>query len=204
MDDDKIEPNVNSLKIWRFDELASTNDAAKSALKGERFQRCATPFPCVFVAERQSAGRGTNGRVWASWRGALTFSIAARWSDFNLTRRECPVLSIRVADAIAETTREITRRANVDLGTRLFVKEPNDVYCDGRKLSGVLIESPNPQDVVIGVGVNIFNRSTDAPNELRSSVVSLVEILQEERAEKYEELRRFFLSLCLAKILKRP
>ncbi len=203
MDDDKTERYVNSLKIWRFDELTSTNEAAKSALKGEGFQSCATSFPCVFLAERQVAGRGTNGRVWASWRGALTFSIAARWGDFNLTRRECAVLSIRVADAVAETTREIMRRANVDVGARVAIKAPNDVYCDGRKMSGVLIESPNPRDVVIGVGVNIFNRSSDAPDELRSSVVSLVEILREERVEKYEELRRFFLNLCLVKIFKR-
>lgn len=200
MDDRNARRNANPLKIWRFDELASTNDAAKDALKDERGFY---DFPCVFLAERQTAGRGANGHTWASWRGALTFSLAARWSDFKLTRRESSVLSIRVADAVAETMREITRREGVDVGTRVVVKAPNDVYCDGRKASGVLIESPNPRDVVIGVGVNIFNRASDAPEELRARIISLVEILREERAEKYEELRESFLNLCLAKILSR-
>jgi len=203
MDDHDAERNANRPPIWRFDELRSTSDAAKSALGGERVTSEEPRFPCVFVAERQTAGRGTNGRSWASWRGALTFSLAARWSDFNLTRQESSVLSIRVADAVAETVREITRRSGLEVGTRVAIKAPNDVYCDGRKFSGVLIESPNPRDVVVGIGANIFNRSSEAPEELRAQVVSLVEILHEERSEKYEELRENFLTVCLDKMLAR-
>ena len=62
------------------------------------------------------------------------------------------------------------------------MKPPNDVYVRDRKLAGILIESPNAEFVVVGVGVNVGNRSTEAPPELRERVVSLAELI-DERAE---------------------
>ena len=49
-----------------------------------------------------------------------------------------------------------------------------------------MIESPNAEFVVVGVGVNVGNRSTEAPPELRERVVSLAELVDAnvDNAEK--------------------
>lgn len=152
--------------LW-LETVGSTNDWAKDWI---RTATAATETPFWVGAERQTAGRGRGDHTWAAWNGALTFSLIARWRDFRLTRRESAELSLRVADAVAATTREFAPTAEI------WVKPPNDVYVRDRKLAGILIESPNAEFVVVGVGVNVGNRSTDAPEELRNRVVSLAEL----------------------------
>ncbi len=149
-----------------LETVGSTNDWAKDWI---RTADAALETPFWVGAERQTAGRGRGEHRWAAWDGALTFSLIARWSDFRLTRRESAELSIRVADAVASTAREFAPNAEI------WVKPPNDVYVRERKLAGILIESPNAEFVVVGVGVNVGNRSTEAPPELRERVVSLAE-----------------------------
>lgn len=149
-----------------LESVGSTNDWAKDWI---RAASAAPETPFWVGAERQTAGRGRGDRRWAAWDGALTFSLIARWRDFRLTRRESAELSTRVADAVAATAREFAA------GAEIWVKPPNDVYVRERKLAGILIESPNAEFVVVGVGVNVGNRSTEAPPELRERVVSLAE-----------------------------
>ena len=158
--------------FW-LETVGSTNDWAKDWI---RAADASTATPFWVGAERQTAGRGRGDHTWAAWSGALTFSLIARWRDFRLTRRESAELSLRVAEAVASTAREFAPSADV------WVKPPNDVYVRDRKLAGILIDSPNAEFVVVGVGVNVGNRSTDAPPELRERVVSLAE-LADERAE---------------------
>ncbi|MBQ2790649.1 MAG: biotin--[Thermoguttaceae bacterium] len=153
--------------LW-LESVGSTNDWAKDWI---RAADASTATPFWVGAERQTAGRGRGEHRWAAWDGAATFSLIARWRDFRLTRRESAELSLRVADAVASTAREFAPNAEI------WVKPPNDVYVGDRKLAGILIESPNAEFVVVGVGVNVGNRSTEAPPELRERVVSLAELL---------------------------
>lgn len=153
--------------LW-LETVGSTNDWAKDWIRAADASS-ATPF--WVGAERQTAGRGRGEHRWAAWDGALTFSLIARWRDFRLTRRESAELSLRVADAVASTAREFAPNAEI------WVKPPNDVYVGDRKLAGILIESPNAEFVVVGVGVDVGNRATEAPPELRERVVSLAELI---------------------------
>lgn len=192
--------------VW-FDEIGSTNDWAKDWLRGEAANDGREPFasfpalrPPFFVgATRQTAGRGRDAHSWSDWSGSLLFSLVARWDDFQLTRRESAILSRRIAAAVAETARELAANAP------FFVKEPNDVYVFGRKLAGVLIESPNPKSVVVGVGVNVGNRSESAPLELRANVVSLVEALEKTSSAppNVDFLREEFAVRAVRKMLNR-
>lgn len=163
--------------LW-LETVGSTNDRAKDWIRAADAAALETPF--WIGAERQTAGRGRGEHTWAAWSGALTFSLIARWRDFRLTRRESAELSLRIADAVAETAREFAPTAEI------WVKPPNDVYVGERKLAGILIESPNAEFVVGGVGVNVGNRSTEAPPELRERVVSLAEAV-DAAAEKSEK-----------------
>ncbi|MBR4833748.1 MAG: biotin--[Thermoguttaceae bacterium] len=176
--------------LW-LETVGSTNDRAKDWVRSANGAR--TPY--FIGAERQTAGRGRGDHSWAAWDGALTFSLAARWNDFRLTRRESAELSLRVADAVASTAREFAPGAEVS------VKPPNDVYARGRKLAGILIESPNSEFVVVGVGVNVGNRSTDAPEELRSRVVSLAELADSESFD-VDAVRAEFAILAVRRMLR--
>lgn len=181
--------------LW-LETVGSTNDWGKDWI---RTSTASTETPFWVGAERQTAGRGRGDHTWAAWNGALTFSLIARWRDFRLTRRESAELSLQVADAVASTAREFAPSAEI------WVKPPNDVYVRDRKLAGILIESPNAEFVVVGVGVNVGNRSTDAPEELRERVVSLAELSDErtENAFDVDAVRAAFAVRVVRRMLRR-
>jgi BirA family biotin operon repressor/biotin-[acetyl-CoA-carboxylase] ligase len=127
------------------DETVSTNDDALTALKA------GAAAGAVFVAERQSGGRGRHGRQWHSVAGeSLTFSLilrpklhADRLSVITL------VVGLAVRDALIE-------HGAAELG----LKWPNDIVHQGKKLVGILVEKPGTIDkqdtsLVVGVGVNV-------------------------------------------------
>ncbi len=116
-----------------------------------------TPAPFVLMAERQTAGRGRRGRVWASpFAENLYCSLVLR-VDGGMSQVEA--LSLTVGLAVARALQS----CGVE-GARL--KWPNDVLVDGRKISGILLElAGDPADVchvVIGIGINV-NMTFDAP-----------------------------------------
>ncbi len=104
----------------------------------------------VCVAEWQSAGRGRRGRRWVSPYGSsLYLSLAWQLGGAAL---QSGGLSLVVAIAVLRAL----RGCGVE---QLGLKWPNDIYYQGRKLAGILLdvsgESGGPFRVVIGVGVNL-------------------------------------------------
>lgn len=135
-----VEPSVDSTNAEIFRRL----DAGARA-------------PFVLLAERQTAGRGRRGRVWASpFAENLYCSVALR-VDGGMSQVEA--LSLTVGLAVAKALQSCGIG-----GARL--KWPNDVLVDGRKISGILLELVgDPADVchvVIGIGINV-NMAVDAP-----------------------------------------
>ena len=126
----------------------STNERAKQlALVG-------TPHGTLVTADEQSAGRGRQGRVWTAEPGhALLMSLVLRSLD--------ELLSFRAAIAVAESISVPAR-----------IKWPNDVWIEGRKVSGILAEG-RPQEgwAVLGIGLNVSTRSF--PDELSEIATSL-------------------------------
>jgi len=103
----------------------------------------------VCIAERQTAGRGRQGRRWLAPSGSgITLSVG--WCFGGSA--SAPALSLAAGVAIV---RALTRVGA--LGVKL--KWPNDVWLADRKLGGVLIEQQGEGSgslhTVIGVGVNV-------------------------------------------------
>lgn len=104
----------------------------------------------VLFAESQTAGRGRRGRIWHSPKGAhLYFSLSTAYRGaLNLL----PPLALAVGVACAEAVETVT-------GLPVRLKWPNDLYLEGRKLGGILIETQAmtraPVHVVVGVGLNV-------------------------------------------------
>ena len=122
------------------------------------------PGGTVVTAREQTAGRGRVGRVWTAPEGkALLYSAILRPLD---ERHLLLPLSVPLAVcAAAEALRP---------GIECQVKWPNDVWLEGSKLSGILIEA-RPQDgwAVIGVGLNLSIAPDEFPPNLRQPAISL-------------------------------
>lgn len=104
----------------------------------------------TLVAEAQTAGRGRRGRNWYSpFAASLYFSMYWRLEQGI---QAAMGLSLVVAIAIA---RMLKQQYQVEAK----VKWPNDVYVDGKKLCGILVELAGQAhagcDVIIGIGMNI-------------------------------------------------
>ena len=127
-----------------LDEADSTNaEARRRAEAGE-------VGPLWITARRQSAGRGRRGRKWESESGNLASTLLL------LTQKspaEAAQLTFAASLAVADL---LDRYAPPALVT---IKWPNDVLLDGRKTSGILIESgPAPSGglwLAVGIGVNV-------------------------------------------------
>lgn len=104
----------------------------------------------VLVAERQLAGRGRQGRSFVSDPlDSLTFSVAI---ERQRAPGAPPPVGLPLALGIA-----VARVASGYAGG-IGLKWPNDLQRDGRKCSGMLVESRITQErerVVIGLGINL-------------------------------------------------
>jgi BirA family biotin operon repressor/biotin-[acetyl-CoA-carboxylase] ligase len=96
-------------------------------------------------AERQTAGRGRQGRNWASPPGNLYASTLVR---LRPTDPSPATLGLVAAVALDEAVRVHAR------DVPLAIKWPNDLLLGGAKLSGILLERVEDA-VVLGIGVNL-------------------------------------------------
>lgn len=150
--------------VSRFGTVASTNDLAM-----ERMRAGAASPGDVFVAERQSAGRGRLGRAWDSPPGALILTAVL---PFYPHRVGWTALAAGIAVA----------RAVRDLGAPAGVKWPNDVVLEGRKLAGILAETAGRDLVAVGIGLNVVNPPPEDP-QLAARVVRLADVLPSPTVE---------------------
>lgn len=147
------------------------------------------PFACF--AEEQTAGRGRRGKQWIMSAHA-NIAMSITW-PFALSYQQLHLLPLSIAIAIAETL-EILSLKHVQ------IKWPNDVFVQGKKIAGVLIETQPIKGsqiiskrneerfmaVVIGVGLNYdaselkLNESQVMPDladfcgELRSQMIEVM------------------------------
>lgn len=110
-------------------------------------------------AERQTAGKGRQGRAWASPPGNLYISTLVRLRPTDPSPATLALLS---AVALEEAVRA--------LGVRPMLKWPNDLLVDGAKLSGILLERAGDA-IAVGIGVNL----AAAPEGLDRAATSLAD-----------------------------
>lgn len=132
-----------------FDALDSTNAEAR------RRAEAGWTDPVWIAARRQTAGRGRRGREWESPTGNLYATL------LTLTDKP-PAEAAQVSFVAALAVNEFVDGWMIHAGdfeTRSRVKWPNDVLIDGRKVSGILVESGRAPDgrlwLAVGVGVNL-------------------------------------------------
>lgn len=130
------------------------------------------PEGTVVVAEGQSAGRGRLGRAFYSPEGTgLYLSILLR-PTIDPTKSYALTCSAAVATA---------RAIEKTCGRPAQVKWVNDVYCDGRKVAGILTEGSFGMEdgvfdhAVVGIGVNVRKPAEGWPAEIAGRAGALLE-----------------------------
>jgi BirA family transcriptional regulator, biotin operon repressor / biotin---[acetyl-CoA-carboxylase] ligase len=110
----------------------STNERARA------LAALGAPHGTLVTADEQTAGRGRQGREWtAPPRSAVLMSLVLRELE--------DALPLAAAVAVCEA-----------LPVAATIKWPNDVWIDGRKVAGILVEG-RPQEgwAVLGIGLNV-------------------------------------------------
>jgi len=135
--------------------LDSTNRRARELAEA------GAPHGTLVTTTEQTAGRGRQGRTWLAPAGtAVLMSLVVRG------RAGAPA-PLTAAVAVCEACEAAT-------AARCTIKWPNDVWIEGRKVAGILVEArPDADWAVIGIGVNVSSTSAQLPPELRGSATSL-------------------------------
>jgi BirA family transcriptional regulator, biotin operon repressor / biotin---[acetyl-CoA-carboxylase] ligase len=130
--------------LWsRLDVVAQTGSTNEDLLAAAG---AGAAEGAVLVAERQTRGRGRQGRDWVSEPGAaLTFSVLLRPATVPPSARGWLPLLAGVA-----LGRALRQAAGVDV----VLKWPNDVLTGGSKLAGILAEQAG-DSIVVGIGLNV-------------------------------------------------
>lgn len=158
-------------EIHNVDCTGSTNtDAAKAATNGvnEGF---------VIRANRQTSGRGRQGRTWVSQPGSgLFFSIVLRPKRPTADAVTLPLVAgIAVAEALEKFIHGTTdtTQATPSIG----IKWPNDLLANGRKICGILCEMQadlsGVRHVVVGIGINANLDTSTLPPDVAEIATSL-------------------------------
>lgn len=125
---------------WRLiekNETLSTNEDVKALPAGSD--------KTAVCAGTQTGGRGRMGRHWVSPKGNLYVSVCLELGSL----REAEIYSFLSAVALAEAIEDVCA------GLEIKCKWPNDLMIDGRKMSGILLETDGIGRLIVGIGVNI-------------------------------------------------
>ena len=128
--------------IHRVPETGSTNaDLAQRAAAGEALRE-----GDWLVADRQTAGRGRQGRAWFDGSGNF---MGSTWIERRSGDPAPGTLALVAGIAVYEAVSPL-----IPAPHRAMLKWPNDVLIGGAKLCGILLEGTG-QGVVVGIGVNL-------------------------------------------------
>jgi len=140
-------------------EATSTIDVAKQWIAE------GAPHGAVVIAQRQTQGRGREGRVWASPVGGLWMSLIVH-IDAEKAGRLGMGLAVAAAEAVSAET-----------GCEVGLKWPNDLLLDERKVGGVLGQTEatfgGVAAAVVSLGLNVNFSVDDLPQELKDIAATL-------------------------------
>lgn len=139
----------NSINWECFDELPSTNDYVK--------EKRALGQDLIVTALRQTGGKGTKGRSFSSEKGGVYLTKLTFYQD--MLAKDAFLVMARAATSVCAVLKTY--------GLQPLIKWPNDVYVNGKKICGILIENTfsgnKISSSIVGIGVNICNK---LPEEL--------------------------------------
>ena len=178
----------------------STNDTAR-----EHVRNTATIEGAVFITDDQTQGKGQRGNSWEAKPGEnLTFSVVLTPTFLKADKQF--FLNIIASLAVNDTIETFLPNDQV------LVKWPNDVYLNGGKVAGILVENAfqgsRLSSTVVGIGLNVnqlsfkVNTATSLAKEagsafgleevLHSLLMNLEKYYLQLKREQYDLLKEAY------------
>lgn len=135
-------------KIVHFDTIDSTNTYAKSV--GYESEN-----GTVIISEEQTNGRGRVGRIWHSKKHeGIWMSIILKP---EISPMEAPFITLIAGASVVNALSK--------LGIDSYIKWPNDLIINNRKICGILTELSAEIErvnyIVVGIGINVKSMEFD-------------------------------------------
>ncbi|MDR0271569.1 biotin--[acetyl-CoA-carboxylase] ligase [Paenibacillus sp.] len=154
--------NTIGKKLKVLESTISTQEEARVLAEA------GAPEGTLVIAEEQTGGRGRMGRRWLSPKGK------GIWMSLLLRPKQplhcMPQLTLLTGVAVCRAVRRTT-------GVMAGLKWPNDLLVNGRKISGILLESAAEDEYVryciTGIGISANLDMDDYPEELKDAATSL-------------------------------
>lgn len=173
----KINPHLLTLlgcslpkdfKLRYYSKIDSTNEEA------ERQLSAGLEPPFAIIAEKQTKGKGRLGRKWQSESNKNLY-CSILFAP-NTAPQKLQKFTLWAGIEICQALKDCTG------GLPIKIKWPNDLYCNGKKLSGMLTEARIDADrihtLVLGIGLNVNSRVGTMPDAIKSLATSLKEETQ--------------------------
>ena len=176
--------------IW-LDSISSTNDHASQLLESQK------PVEgYAVIANEQTNGRGQFGNTWLSNTNENLLVSYIIYPEF-INISDHFTLNIFVSLAVSEVVADLTAQ-------QVYVKWPNDIYSNDKKISGILIQNSLNQKLikssVIGIGINVNQKFEGLGINNASSIISISgkmysipDVFQKlnEKLDKYYNILKF-------------
>jgi BirA family biotin operon repressor/biotin-[acetyl-CoA-carboxylase] ligase len=153
--DSELAGTIYAGKIHFSPVTGSTNSDAMAAARN------GAPHGSVYFADEQRAGRGRGDHTWHSAAGeGLYVSVLLRP---EIAPEYLPLMPLAAGLAAADAIRATT-------GLDIDLRWPNDLLVGPRKTGGILVEAQTQAQrestavafVVVGIGINVHQRSFDS------------------------------------------
>ena len=131
---------LNRFNLHIYDEIDSTNDEAKRIEGIEDFQ--------IFVAEKQTKGRGRHGKKWSSPNSGNIYMTICTIQNTSQISPISLILGLVCKKAIDKLIKK----------PLIMLKWPNDILFNEKKIGGILVETEiNKGNIktIIGIGINL-------------------------------------------------
>jgi BirA family biotin operon repressor/biotin-[acetyl-CoA-carboxylase] ligase len=158
------------LDVLYFTVIDSTNSEAERQFSYGRNS------PFAIASSCQTKGRGRLGRDWYS-ASADNLYLSVLFEP-NIPPQQLQHFTLWAGITICRALQPFTPK------TKLQIKWPNDLHCEGRKFAGMLTEAKMDSDslrsIVFGIGINLNSNPYKFPKELRGIATSLYAIHGQE------------------------
>lgn len=122
----------------------------------------------MFLAKSQINGRGRLSREWISKKNdGIYMSVLF---NTNFKTDNIPFLSVIAGLSVCKAINNFT-------DNKFFIKWPNDIIINNKKVCGILLESKiyssNLSSIILGIGINVNNKYFDKSIESKATSIFL-------------------------------
>jgi len=151
---------MSQIQILQIDEVNSTQQYLTDLIRSNKLQTSS-----LILTKKQLSGIGSRNNSWETNQGDLIFSLAL---EKNRLPEDLPLqsASIYFAQIMLQSLKEFT---NSDI----FVKWPNDIYLDKKKVGGI-ITSLIKNYLIVGIGINLTEKNNFGFIQVESQNIDIV------------------------------